>query len=361
MAPGEIAALRLAGQRIAGSRARSVGEVVAALGAMQSQDYAGALWTMGLRVPGMTETAVERAVAERHVIRTWPMRGTLHFVAAADVRWMLALLTPRVIAGTKLRCTQLELDDAIFARCRKVFERALAGNRQMSREALLELLEREKISTVGGRGYHIFFRIAQEGMICFGAREGKQLTFALLDEWSPAVRSRDPDRDAALVELAARYFTSHGPANVQDFVWWSGLKTSDARAGLEGAAPALIKETINGVACWMAPDAAPLEDARAYLLPGFDEYLLGYKERSAVLDAKYAGRIVPGSNGVFLPTLVLDGKVAGIWKRTVKKRTVALAVTPFRPLNKADKAALNDAAERYGKYMAMPAELDVPK
>lgn len=196
-------------------------------------------------------------------------------------------------------------------------------------------------------------------MICFAARDGKQLTFALLDEWSPAVRGLEQDRDVALVELARRYFISHGPATVQDFVWWSGLKTSDARAGLEGAAPALIKETINGVAYWMAPDAAPREDARGVLLPGFDEYLLGYKDRAAVLDAKYAARIVPGSNGVFLPTLVLDGKVAGAWKRTVKKRTVALTVTPFRPLNKGDKAALNDAADRYGKYIATPVELNV--
>jgi hypothetical protein len=355
---GEIAALRLANLQIAASRARHPGPLVAALGAVQAQDYTGALWTMGLRVPGATEAEVERAVARREVVRTWPMRGTLHFVAAADVRWMLALLTPRVILGRELRREQLELDEVVLSRCRKGIVKALEGNRQITRQRLLEVLKREKISTDDGRGYHILTHLAQEGLICFGAREGKQLTFALLDEWAPPVKGSDRDRNAALAELAGRYFASHGPATVQDFAWWSGLKMSDARAGLDAVSSSLVKETIDGVAYWMPGDSVGLTENRAaYLLPGFDEYLLGYTDRTAVLAAIHAEKIVPGGNGMFLPTLVLDGQVAGTWKRTVKRRTVAVTVMPFRPLKKAGKAALQEAADRYGEYLTLPAEV----
>jgi hypothetical protein len=203
---------------------------VGGLGAVQAQDYLGALWAIGLRLRA-AETAIEQAIATRSIVRTWSMRGTLHFVAAEDVRWMLGLLAPRSLASSLGRLRALELDQAVFNRSRDLFIAALSGGKQLRREAMLELLASANISPGGQRGIHILGRLAQEGLICFGAREGKQHTFALLEEWVPQAMLRlgPKSRDEALAELARRYFTGHGPATLPDFVWWSGLTTSEAR------------------------------------------------------------------------------------------------------------------------------------
>jgi hypothetical protein len=357
VSPFDIARCRLLRQQISSHRCRRPAEVVAALGAMQAQDYLGALWSIGLRLPNATEAAVERALAERTIVRTWPMRGTLHIVAAADVRWMLELLAPRIVAGSAARARALELDAAVFARCEKLFVRALAGGRQLTREAMLELLEVNKISTASQRSYHILWRLAQEGVIIFAARSGKSQTFALLDEWvAPAKKL---DRAAALGELARRYFTSHGPAMLTDYAGWSGLKMADARAGVEAAASVLQREKIGNADFWMSENAAVpnVEMVEAHLLPGFDEYLLGYKDRNAVLEARHAGKIVPGGNGMFLPTVILHGRVAGTWKRVLKKKTVGITVSGFKPLKKSEKQAVASAANRYAHFLGLPVEV----
>ncbi|HSI12023.1 MAG TPA: crosslink repair DNA glycosylase YcaQ family protein, partial [Chthoniobacter sp.] len=183
-----IARLRLRHQQIAVHRFQRPGQVVAWLGALQAQDYPGALWSIGLRLPQATQKDVEKAIAAHEIVRTWPIRGTLHFVAAADVHWMRALLTPRIIARSALRQRQLELDAAIFARCEKIFLKALRGGGQLTREQMLALLEKERITTAGQRGYHILWRLAQEGLLCFGPHAGKQPTFTLLEEWIPTGR-----------------------------------------------------------------------------------------------------------------------------------------------------------------------------
>src|SRR5580693_7398995 len=231
MLPRDIAHQRLINQQIAAPSHKKPCDVVAALGAMQAQDFLGALWAIGLRLPHATEAEVKQAIADRAIIRTWPMRGTLHFVAAADVRWMLELLTPRVIAGRASRHRAIGLDVPVFLRCEKLLVKALQGGHQVARGELLTLLERAGISTDGTRGYVILWRLAHERVICFGCHQGRQPSFALLDEWAPKAKSLP--RVQALAELALRYFTGHGPATLRDYVWWSGLKVADARAGLE--------------------------------------------------------------------------------------------------------------------------------
>lgn len=357
VSPVEIPRLRLQQQQISSLRSRKPVEVVAALGAMQAQDYTGALWSIGLRLPDAAERAVEQAFAERTIVRTWPMRGTLHFVAAADVRWMLQLLAPRSISGSAIRARRLELNAAIFARCEKIFVRALQGGRQLTREAMLELLDASKISTASQRGYHILWRLAQEGVIIFATRTGKSHSFALLEEWVPPAKQFD--RSAALAELARRYFTSHGPALLSDFTGWSGLKAGDARAGIEGAASDLRRETIDGTDFWLAANAPGpgTKTVGTYLLPGFDEYLLGYKDRSAVLEARHAPKIVPGSNGMFLPTVVIQGQVMGTWKRVLKEKTVVITTGCFRPLKRSEKQAVEIAAGRYGQFIGLAVEI----
>jgi hypothetical protein len=351
-----VAARRLHNQRIVGAGFERPGSVVAWMGAVQAQDYLGALWALGIRTETSREDAIEQAIADRTIVRTWPMRGTLHFVAPADIRWMLALLTPRVIVGQRSRHRQLDLDQAVFDRSRDLLTRALEGGRRLTRDALYETLEAKGIATAGQRGIHILQRLAQEGLLCFAARQGKQQTFALLDEWVPP--AKEPTREEALAELAERYFTSHGPATVQDFTWWSGLTVADARLGIELAGAHLERETIDGLTYWLGTTesaTSPSSSPSVWLLPPFDEYTVAYKDRSAVLDPAQGGLI--SSNGIFYPAIVLDGRVAGTWKRAFKKKSVVITLSPFAPLKKKERQAATEAAERYGAFLGMPAVL----
>lgn len=346
------AAQRLYNQRIT-KPCHTADEVVCALTAVQAQDYLAALWVLGLRTQNATEADVEQAIADRRFIRTWPMRGTLHFVPAADARWMLKLLTPRVIAQSAGRYRQLELDEAAFARSADLLTAALHGGRALTREALYQALEAGGLAASGQRGYHILAHHAQQGLLCLGPREGKQQTFVLLDEWIPAGRSLA--RDEALAELAERYFTGHGPATVQDFAWWAGLTLADARAGLEDVKSQLVAEKLDEEMYWMAPAVSPPpEGGSVYLLPAFDEYLLGYKERGVVLDPQHVQKVIPGKNGMFNPVIVVDGQVAGTWKRSLKKKSVELAFSPFAPLTEAQQQAILNEAQRYADFLGLP-------
>jgi Winged helix DNA-binding domain len=356
MLPRDIAHQRLINQQIAAPSHKKPCDLVAALGAIQAQDFLGALWAIGLRLPQATEAEIKQAIADRAIIRTWPMRGTLHFVAAADVRWMLELLAPRIIAGSAGRYRQLELDTAVFLRGEKVFIKALQGGVALTRDQMYELLERSRISSAGQRGIHILSRLAQEGLICFGAHAGKQPTFVLLDEWAPGARKLAPGE--ALAELALRYFTSRGPAMLQDFAWWAGLKVADAKAALEMVSSRLTQETIGGSAYWMSPDkrVAPDLSAQVNLLPSFDEFLLAYKDRSASLDPRDAPKIVPGKGGMYLPTIVTKGRVEGTWRRMFKKNMVVINTNFFTSPKTRKTRAFADEAERYSRFLGVPLE-----
>ena len=305
---------------------------------------------MGLRTAGATETDVTQAIADRTIVRTWPMRGTLHFVASEDVRWLLALLTPRIVASAAGRHRKLELDEAVFARSRKLFIKALEGGKQLARDDMYQVLERGGISTAGQRGYHTLWRLAQEGLLCFASHIGKQPAFALLDEWIPPSKT-SPDKEEALGTLALRYFTSHGPATLADFVWWSGLKVTDARAGLAMAAPRLVSETSDGHEYWLGPKTPSLATTTQslHLLPSFDEYLLGYTDRSAVIDPNDLRRAIAG--GVFLPVAILYGKAIGTWRRTRQSQAVNVSLMPFEALNNKGLKAIEQAISRYSHFL----------
>jgi hypothetical protein len=265
---------------------------------------------------------------------------------------MLALLAPRVIANSARRYHQLELDDATFAHSYEILTKRLQGGKQLTRSEILLILEQASISTSGQRGYHILRRAALEGLVCFGPFQDKQETFVLLEEWAP--HDKDMKRNEALAELAKRYFRSHGPATLQDFVWWSSLKVVDARAGLETAKTRLHQETIDGQTYWLIPnDSVPKNPSpTAYLLPAYDEFFLGYKARDAVLDSKYDKQAV-SSGGVFRSMIVIDGQVAGIWKRSLREDSVIITPSPFTALTKAENQALLAAADQYGAFLGL--------
>jgi hypothetical protein len=329
-------------------------QVVQWMGAMQAQDYNQALWAVALRTSAATQTDVEQAIAEGSIVITWPMRGTIHAVSALDVRWMLYLCAPRKLAAAGLRLKQLELDLQILNRCEHLFQTALAGGQSMTRSAVLELLERSGINPSGQRGYHILWSLAQTGLICFGPKLGKEQTFVLLEEWVPNALIKS--RDDSLAELAKRYFTSHGPATVRDFAGWTGLALRDARAGLESVQGQLVSEVRDQLEYWWAEGALDVSAASVsavHLLPGFDEFILGYKDRRDVMTVEHAARIVPGGNGVFLPMIVVDGQVLGTWKRKVKKNGVQVALEPFLEID-ALQERVHEAVMRYCAFVGLP-------
>ncbi|MDQ5828115.1 MAG: winged helix DNA-binding domain-containing protein, partial [Chloroflexota bacterium] len=340
MTNADIACRRLVNQRIDGKKFEKPEEVVRWLGAIQAQDYLQSLWAIGLRLRSATVTDIEQAIFDGKIIRTWPMRGTLHFVPPEDAKWRLKLSASRMLAKDGRRLTQLGLDEEIIERCKELFYDALKGNRRLSRPDMMTLLEEAGISTENQRGYHILWYVSQSGLICLGPMQDKQQTFVLLDEWVP--NSRELSREESLAELTRRYFASHGPATVHDFAWWAGLTVAEARSGLEAAIPGLISEKIDGKEYWMTSDAPghkAYDKSSVHLLPGFDEYLLGYKDRGAVLTVEDAPKVVPGKNGVFLPTIVVGGRVVGTWKRRLKKNSVDITLSPFTHFGNSDERA----------------------
>ncbi|MDQ2998004.1 MAG: winged helix DNA-binding domain-containing protein [Chloroflexota bacterium] len=353
MISDNIALQRLANQQVAQPTFAHPSEVVAWLGAVQAQDYLGALWAVGLRVPGATEHTIEQALADKTIVRTWPMRGTIHFVAAADVRWMLELLAPRVVQRTRSRRAGLGLDENVIVASAKMLTNALEGGKQLTRPAIYELLEQAKIATGDSRGLHILGQLAHDRLLCFGARAGKQPTFTLLDEWIPTTKPLPHEQ--ALATLTQRYFTGHGPATIQDFMWWSGLTTKEAKAGLAAVEGQLEHTSIGEQDYHFAPDLpkATHTSHDAFLLPPFDEFLVAYRDRSAALDPQYNNLIVPGGNGIFNPIIVIGGRVVGTWKRVFKGDKVVITFSPFegQGFAKTQASAISLAAERYGEYV----------
>jgi hypothetical protein len=349
----ELLARRLTSQQLAAPALTSPAAVVRWFGAVQAQDYRGALWGIALRTRGAGEAEVERAIAEGAVVRSWPMRGTLHLVAAEDLRWMLRLLAARVIRRSAGRHRQLGLTAADFARARRLLERALAGGRKLTRPEIYQLLARGGVSPGGQRGIHILGLLAMEGLLCFGPHRGKQATFVLLEEWLPPAPVLE--REPALAELARRYLTSHGPATAADLAWWAGLPLGEARAAIELARPQVaVRDGYAELAAGRAPPAAPA--AGVHLLPPYDEYTVAYRDRSAIV---HPTLVDATRGGIFAPVVVLGGRVAGTWRRRVTRRAVEVSAELIAPPAAAHRRALTRAAERLGAFHGLPAALTI--
>lgn len=351
----EIAQLRLRNQRISNPTFKRPQEVVHWLGAVQAQDYPGAKWAVAQRGRGITDGDMDRALAEGTILRTHLLRPTWHFVTPADIHWMLRLTAPRVHAANATMYRQLGLDNALFKRSNAALAKALQGGRQLTRPELGFSLKRARIEADGQRLSYLMMRAELDGVICSGARRGRQFTYALLDERAPQQNAFD--REQALAELATRYFTSRGPATLKDFVWWSGLTTTEAKAGLELVSPRFAREVIVDQVYWRPirrPQARRVSQT-AHLLATYDEYLIGYKSRGLAVDPVQAKRIVRGDT--FSSTILLKGRVVGTWKRTINKGTVEIQTDLFALLSPADKQAIAAAALQYGQFLELPVVL----
>jgi hypothetical protein len=349
---GNFLRQRLASHRLDQTAFTRPEQAVAWYGAMQAQDYRHAKWAVGIRCSGVTEADVAQAITDRALIRTWAMRSTLQFVAAADVIWLLDLVGPRQVAHASVNdARRFSLDDAAFAAAERALNRILRG-KVLTRKETYAALERQGVSTAGQRGYHILVRAALSGQICQGPPRDKEDTFVLLDEWLPPARPRP--REEAQAELALRYFRSHGPATLDDFVWWSSLTVAEARAGLDGAKSRLVGEVVGEATYWWASEGTPPPKRypAAHLLPGFDEYLLGYVDRSHILTNIPKAEIIH-SNGIFRPTVLMSGQIVGTWSS--RKRPNGLEYTPeIYGETRQILQAVEAAAERYGIFLGMP-------
>jgi hypothetical protein len=349
-----IADRRLHNSCLVGAPFENPQDAVRWLGAVQSQDFAGAKWAIGQRTRDVTSADIDRLFNEGKILRTHMLRPTWHFVAPADIRWMLKLTSPRVNAANAYYYRKFELDDAVFAKSSAALKEALQGGVQLTRTEISQIYRKIGIDASGLRLAYLIMRAELDGIICSGPLRGKQFTYALLEDWIP--KAKTLERDEALAELAKRYFASRAPAQVQDFAWWSGLTIAEAKAGIEMAKSGLLHEVMGGKTYWSATEqeSAKSKTPLVHLLPNYDEYLIAYKDHSPTLDAALLSH---AGDAFMAHIIVLDGHIVGGWRRTLRKNEITIITNLLVGFDKAVQTALQLAAERYSRFVGLPVRL----
>jgi hypothetical protein len=353
-----IADQRLANQRLAKPTLERAIDVVSLLGAVQAQDYGAAKWGLAQRMRAATDADIEQEIAAGTIVRTHILRPTWHFVAAADIHWMLALSAPRVHLANAYYYRTLELDQAVFNKSTKILIRALQGGNQLTRAELGSALDKAGIPMKDSRRLNAsMMRAELDGVVCSGPRRGKQFTYALLDEC--VARTKVLERDEALAELARRYFLTRGPATADDFSWWSGLTKSDSRRAAEAAAADLEHEIIDGRSYWF-PTPTRVAKRRTpivHLLPNYDEYFIGFKDRSAFAVRLRTAGIEPRTDALSGHILAINGQIAGGWNRTLRGTQAVLQLKLLQRLTAPEKHAVEKAATSFGDFLGIEAKI----
>jgi len=348
--------IRLHNQQLTQTNFKTAKELVNWMGALQAQDYNQAKWALGVRLPHLTAEQIETTFNQGDFIRTHLMRPTWHFVSPDDIYWLLELTAKQIKSAMKARNRQLELTEEVFRKSQEVMINVLEGNRSLTREELGVYLNNAGIKTADQRLPHILMEAEIDGIICSGGIREKKQTYALLSERVPEKKSLT--KDEALALLARKYFTSHGPATLADFVWWSGLPVSEARKALALNKDVLFSEIHESDTYWFSGSFShqkPETDS-VVLLPAFDEYLISYKNRSAAIEADHHAKAI-SSNGVFRPIIVVNGRISGLWKHTIKKDKLLIDLNHFRPHNQSEKRLITRAAESFGHFSGMNTEV----
>ncbi|WP_460529670.1 winged helix DNA-binding domain-containing protein [Humibacter ginsengiterrae] len=344
-------AQRLRSQHLDG-RAASPLEVVRTLGAVQAQNGSAARWAIGVRSPGCAQADIERLFDSGDLVRSWTMRGTLHIVAADDLGWMLALTSARQRAAVAREARVRGMDESEFERASELIVQDVEQNGPRTRAVALSTLEGAGIPVGDERGYRFIRDAALRGRVAWGPMRGKQPQLVLVQ---PA---GEHDRDELLARYLVRYVAGHAPATVRDFAWWSGLTLTDARRAREAAGSAL--ETA-GDEEWLIEAGRTQSDAIAstpsgvQAVPGWDEYVLGYADRSPVLDPEFAPRVSATGNGVFLPTILSAGRVVGTWRQSVQGPRVVAQAQPFTRLTAAEQRGFDGSMHRLSQFLGLEA------
>lgn len=346
----EIVKFRLTNQQIRATQHKTPKEIVGFMGAMQAQDYAMAKWALGIRLPNSKESDIQAAIDKGEIIRTHVLRPTWHFISAEDVHWMLELTAQNIKTISKSRNRELGLTPELFKKSNSIIEKALSGGDHLTRDELMVLLEKAKINTSEYRSGHFMLEAELDGIVCSGAMKNNKQTYALLNERVPKAISLS--KEEALVKLAYKYFLSHGPATLKDFIWWSGLSVKDARNALELIKSDFISEIINGETNWFKPLSSndQISSPSVYLLPAFDEFIISYKNREACLPIENQKKAF-SSNGIFRPVILVNGQGVGIWKRTLKKDKVIIETDFFESPDKSILTLLDCETKRFGTFL----------
>jgi hypothetical protein len=350
----DIVSYRLHNQHLPSNKFTQAAEVVRGLGAVQSQDFGGAKWAIGLRSEGFTDPDVQCAFDKGEILRTHVLRPTWHFVAPEDIRWMLALTAPRVKALMSYYDRQLELDKGILKKSAAALIKALQDGKKLTRSEIQSVYEKAHIRATGQRLGNLLMHAELEAIICSGPRKGKQFTYALLEERVPAARAMT--RDESLGAMVKKYFPSRGPATLNDFTWWSGLTMADARKGMDMVKSQFLSETIEGQTYWFSEVRPPLHTntATAYLLPNYDEFFIGFKDRSAIGKVIEKAGFQKDDAALLANIVILNGQVVGSWKRILEKEKVRVETSLLIKPSPAENKALIDAAEQLGKFLGLP-------
>lgn len=358
MSPLSVARQRLAHQHLVDPAFDDPVHVVSALGAVQAQDFAGAKWAVAQRTTGVTEADVEQAFIDGRIVRTHLLRPTWHFVAAEDLRWIQSLTASRVHAVNAYQYRQMGVDAALVRRSHAVLEQVLQGGEALTRSEIAVAWQRAGIDAGDALRVGCLLMWAElDALICSGPRRGKQFTYALVDERLPPTPPLL--RDEALAELARRYFSTRGPATLNDFAWWSGLTVGDGKRAVAMLGSALAQQVIGGTTCWCAEPMRPLRPrARpAHLLPNYDEFFIGFRDRGAMLQRVGDAGLPNPSQSVFANVVAIDGQLVGGWTREIGARGVTVAVKLATPLAPAEQRAVEGAAQRYARFLGLPVAL----
>jgi len=351
-----ISTLRSFNQQITNPKFKSANEIASCMGALQAQDYAMSKWALGIRLQNSTEAAINMEFNSGNIIRTHLLRPTWHIVSSKDIYWISSLTAPRIKASLKFRDKQLGLTDIIYHKCHRILEKSLRDSNHQTREALILELKKSKIDVEENRASHIFLRAELDGIICSGKQKEGKPTYAILEEWVP--EHNKTHREEALKELAKRYFTSRGPALIQDFTWWSGLSLRDVKLALDFNKGCLISEVIQNQTYWMADTySEPTPDsAEIYFLPAFDEFLISYRDRTASLLLVDNKKVI-SVNGIFYPIVMKCGQVIGSWKRNIRNNHVLFTKNLFKSGTSDQDINFLRSINRYSNFIGKTIEL----
>jgi hypothetical protein len=355
----DICGQRLSSQHLITQKLAKASQVVELLGAVQAQDYPAAKWALAQRARGVTDASVEKEISDGAILRTHVLRPTWHFVSPADIRWMLALTAPRVKAAMASYDRKLELDTTVLRKSREVLTKALKGGKQLTRAELAQALAKAGVRADGTqRLAHLMMHAELDGLICSGALRGKQFTYALLEERVPPVK--ELERDAALAALVSRYFATRGPATEDDFAWWSGLTKTDAKRGINIAEPGLEHALVGGRRYWLQPSKRTVQPKSpvARLLPNYDEYFIGLKDRAAIQTKAGAATVKDNLNFLRGHIATIDGQIVGGWDRAFRGKSVIVTFRPLMDLTRNEKRAIADEVNRFAKFLELPVRLE---
>lgn len=351
-----ISDLRLINQQITASKLKEVKDLVTWMGAIQAQDYNMAKWAIGLRIPSSTDKIIEEAFNKGEIIRTHILRPTWHFISPDDVSWMLELTAEQIKSTMRSSNRLLGITKKISEKSNLIINDALTQNKYLTRKELSEFLNKANIKFKDPRAYrHIIFNAELDGIVCSGPIKGKEQTYNLLSRL--VKKQKQYKKDEALYELAKRYFTSHGPATLYDFSWWSGLRINDAQKAIDLVKKEIISDKIKSKTYWLSSDTVnKAKQDSLHLLPAYDEFIISYKDRTPSLQSKHQ-REVSTINGIFKPIIVFNGKIIGTWKKNIKKNKINIEIKLFHPVKKDTELSIEKEVERYGLFLNQKLEM----